>query len=298
MTRPAESAVIGGDAEDWEGDGCLPIAEAILRKASSILRKVTDTPRLEAEVLLCHLTGLGRVTLLAHPERTIPSEQVSDYWTLVRRRAAGYPLPYLIGRAEFYGLEFVVTPEVLIPRPETELLVELALERRPQTVVDVGTGSGCIAVALAVHLAQVRVWATDLAIAALRVAAANVRRHGVSGRVQLVQADLVSPLVGPVDLVVSNPPYVAQEEWMSLPLSVRRYEPALALEGGAQGLAVIRRILDTAPRLLQMGGILLLEIGAAQGRAAAALVQALLPEAQVAIHRDWAGRERVLEVRR
>lgn len=277
---------------------------AVLRAGAIHLQAVTDISRLEAEVLLAHVTGLSRTTLLAHPERPLPTIQQTNYQATVRRRASGYPLPYLTGLVEFYGLEFAVTPDALIPRPETETLVDLARQRQPEVVVDVGTGSGCIAVALAIHLPKAQIYATDLSAAALRVAAVNARRHGVQDRVRLIQCDLVGPLRGPVDLVISNPPYVAEGEWVSLPESVRRYEPRLALDGGADGLMVLRRLLAAAPRLLrrpehaegQPGGALLVEIGAAQGERAVALARSLLPEAHLDIHPDLAGRDRVLEI--
>lgn len=267
-----------------------------MREAASFLAPVTDTPRLEAESLLAFVTASSRTALLAHPERLLTADEQALYEQLVAQRAGGIPLPYLTRRVEFYGLEFTVTPDVLIPRPETEILVERALEREPRTVIDVGTGSGCVAVTLAVHLPHARVWATDLSGAALRVAAANACRHGVADRVAFIQADLLSPLRGPVDLVISNPPYVAEEEWSSLPASVREYEPRLALYGGRGGLEVIRRLLRDAPRLLQRGGTLLVEIGASQGSQAAALARACVPQACVRIHPDLAGRDRVLEV--
>ncbi len=271
---------------------------AALREGMDGLRAATDAPRLEAEVLLAHVTGLPRAALLAHPDRPLGSGQRARYQALVRRRAAGYPLPYLTGRVEFYGLEFAVSPAVLIPRAETETLVDLALARRPQRVVDVGTGSGCLAVALAVHLPTAHVIATDLSAPALRVAAANVRRHGVEERIRLIRCDLTAPLVGPFDLVIANPPYVARWEWPRLPASVRRYEPRLALDGGSDGLEVLRRLLAAAPRLLGAGGTLLVEIGAGQGAAAAELARAAWPAARVTIHPDLAGRPRVLEATR
>lgn len=270
---------------------------AALREGVDGLRAVTDAPHLEAELLLAHVANLPRAALLAHPDRPLVAAQRRRYRTLVRRRAAGYPLPYLTGRVEFYGLEFAVSPDVLIPRPETETLVDLALARQPRTVLDVGTGSGCVAVALAVHLPAVRVVATDLSAPALRVAAANARRHGVAERVRLIRCDLAGPLVGPFDLLVTNPPYVAEREWASLAESVRRHEPRLALDGGPDGLDVIRRLLAAAPRLLRADGALLVEIGAGQGAAAEALARSLLPEARVAIYPDLAGRPRVLEAR-
>lgn len=269
---------------------------AALREGTALLAPVTETARLEAEVLLTHVTGLTRTALLAHPERPLTADEQARYEDLLARRRAGIPLPYLTGHVEFFGLEFVVTPAVLIPRPETETLVERALAWDPQTVVDVGTGSGCVAVALAVRLPRACVYATDLSIAALRVAAMNARRHGVADRVHFLQADLASPIRGPVDLVVSNPPYVAEEEWASLPESVRGYEPRLALDGGPGGLMVVRRLLADAARLLRSGGALLVEIGAGQGSDAVALAQAAFPGAHIRIHPDLAGRDRILEV--
>ena len=281
---------------------------ASLRWASGVLCQVTDVPQLEAEILLSHVTGLSRATLLAHPDRPLPSNQPtnqltnqltnqqSNYQALIRRRASGYPLPYLTGRIEFYGLEFEVTPETLIPRPETETLVDLALAHRPATVVDVGTGCGCIAVALAAHLPNATVYAIEIAPPALAVARRNVERHGVAARVHLVAGDVLTPLSGPVHLIVSNPPYVPTGDCASLPVSVRDHEPRLALDGGPDGLSVIRRLLAQAPAKLRPGGRLLIEIGADQGEAATSLARTFFPQATIRVHPDLAGRDRVLEV--
>lgn len=266
-----------------------------LQEGTAYLRLVTDAPRLEAELLLSSVTGLSRASLLAHPDQVLPIPHCTTYLSLLHSRASGYPLPYLTRRIEFYGLEFAVTPDVLIPRPETETLVDLARQFQPRRIVDVGTGSGCIAVALAVHLPEARVFASDISAAALRVAAANVRRYGVQERVHLVRGDLVTPFAGPVDLVVSNPPYVAEQEWLSLPVSVW-HEPHMALDGGADGLEVIRRLLLAAPRILRPGGTLLVEIGAVQGQAVAALARSLAADGHIAVHPDLAGRDRVLEL--
>lgn len=269
---------------------------ASLRWASGVLRQVTDVPRLEAEVLLSHVTGLSRTALLAHPDRPLPTDQQTNYQALVRRRASGYPLPYLTGRIEFYSLEFEVTPETLIPRPETETLVDLALAHRPATVVDVGAGCGCIAVALAAHLPNTTVYAIEIAPAALAVARRNVERHGVTARVHMVNGDVLTPLSGPVHLIVSNPPYVPTGDCASLPVSVRDHEPRLALDGGPDGLSVIRRLLAQAPAKLRPGGRLLIEIGAGQGEAATSLAHTFFPQATIRVHPDLAGRDRVLEV--
>jgi release factor glutamine methyltransferase len=240
--------------------------------------------------------GLSRTALLAHPERPVTPEQESRFTELTARRAAHYPLPYLTGRAEFYGLDLWVTPEVLIPRPETELLVDLALAQQPASVVDVGTGSGCVAIALAVHLPRAFVYAIDVSSAALAVARGNAERHGVADRVRLIAGDLLTPRPRLVDLVVSNPPYVSADEWATLPQSVRDYEPRLALDGGPDGLAVIQRLLSEAPAVLRPGGVLLLEIGAGQADAVKYLAQTAFPQASMRIHPDLAGRDRVVEV--
>jgi len=267
-----------------------------LRRAAAELDVVTDVPRLEAEVLLAHVLQASRTALLTHPERSLTPNQLLSYRTLVRRRAADYPLPYLTGRIEFYGLEFEVTPEVLIPRPETEMLVDLALVRRSATVVDVGTGSGCIAVSLAVHLPKVIVFAIEISPAALAVAQRNAERHAVADRVRLMVGDALNPRPGPVDLIVSNPPYIPTGTCSSLPVSVRNHEPRLALDGGPDGTALLRRLLAQAPAVLRPGGGMLVEISVDQGEQASYLARTFFPQATVRVHPDLAGRDRVLEV--
>jgi release factor glutamine methyltransferase len=279
-------------------DGPLPVSSIrqTLQQTTADLQAVTGAPRLEAEVLLSHVTGVSRTVLLAHPERTITPDQLSRYQTLVRHRASGHPLPYLTGRAEFYGLEFEVTPDVLIPRPETEVLVDLALAHHPATVVDMGTGCGCIAVSLAAHLSRATICAIDILPAALAVARRNVERHGVAGRIRLIKGDVLTPRPSPVDLIVSNPPYISTSECASLPTSVRDHEPRLALDGGPSGLEIIQQLLMQAPAVLNPGGGLLIEIGAEQGEAASHLARTFFARAVVRIHPDLAGRDRVLEV--
>jgi release factor glutamine methyltransferase len=274
-----------------------------LQEATDSLRAITSAPRLEAEVLLSHVLDTSRTVLSAHPGYELTHSQLSSYHSLVRRRVSNYPLPYLTGRVEFYGLEFDVTPDVLIPRPETETLVDLALARRPATVVDVGTGSGCIAVALAAHLPGAIIYAIDISPAALAVAQRNAERHGVVEQVHLLVGDVLSPRPGPVDLIVSNPPYIPSGECASLPASVRDHEPRLALDGGPDGMAIIQQLLVQAPAVLRQpepeegraGGGLLIEIGADQGEVASQLARTFLPQAAVRVHPDLAGRDRVLE---
>jgi release factor glutamine methyltransferase len=230
--------------------------------------------------------------------------QIEVYVDAVRRREGGVPLPYVLGRVEFFGLDFVVTPDVLIPRPETELLVEHALAylesqaflNSPGAVIDVGTGSGCIAISLAVTLRNLQVTAIDIDAAALKVARSNGLRHGVEDRVHYVLGDLLTPVAGPFKLILSNPPYIAEGEWQDLPASVRQ-EPRSALLSGPDGLAAVRRLLDQASSRLAPGGLLLIEIGSEQAHMVQALARAVFPGAQIEIHPDLAGLPRLLTVR-
>ena len=270
-----------------------------LRWASAQLSPHTDRPHVEAELLLAHLLHQPRAYLWAHPEAALTPQQAADYAACVQRRAAGEPLPYITGQIEFFGLTFTVTPDVLIPRPETETLVEAALawlKAHPDAVaVDVGTGSGCIAAALAVHAPALRLYAIDISPAALRVARANAERHTVAEHITFLEGDLLTPLPEAVDLIVSNPPYVTDDEWDALPLSVRQ-EPRTALLAGADGLDAIRQLLAQAQTRLRPGGLMLVEIGERQGEAAQALARAAFPKANVTILSDLAGKDRVLRI--
>jgi release factor glutamine methyltransferase len=271
--------------------------------ARDLLRAAPNArlPRLEAELWLAHILGVSRTRLLAHLDDPVPPEQEADFRAGLTRLAAGEPLPYLTGRTEFYGLEFTVTPATLIPRPETEHLVDAALARIEKpgagtTVTDVGTGSGCVAIALAVHRPALRLYALDISPAALEVAERNAHRHGVADRIDFRSGHLLAPLRGvQVDLIVANLPYVSDHEWSELPVGVRDYEPAGALRGGPEGLVLIRELLKAAPGVLWPDGTILLEIGAAQGPDALAVARASLPAtARMTLHSDYAGRDRIL----
>jgi release factor glutamine methyltransferase len=270
-----------------------------LHWASSLLAAHVDRPQVEAELLLARLLNQPRTYLYAHPEASLNSEQAATYARWVERRAAGEPLPYITGQIEFFGLMFAVTPDVLIPRPETETLVETALtwlKTHPAaTAVDVGTGSGCIPVALAVHAPALHIYATDISSAALQVARANAERHNVADRITFIEGDLLTPLSEQVDLIVSNPPYVAESEWDALPLSVQQ-EPRLALLSGTDGLDAIRRLVQQARTRLAPGGLMLVEIGERQGEAAWAFAQAAFPKADISIFPDLAGKDRILKI--
>lgn len=276
---------------------------AALRAAAEALAARSESPQMEAQVLLSRLLDLDRARLLAHPERTLTPAQRACYESLVRQRAGGVPLPYLTGRRAFYRYEFVVSPEVLIPRPETEHLVEAGLAwagaHAPHgeglTLVDVGTGSGAIAVSLAAALPRATVYATDISPSALAVAHCNARRVGVAN-VRFCQGHLLEalPAAMSLDLVVANLPYVPSAELESL--AVARHEPRLALDGGPDGLRVIHQLLAQAPARVAPSFCLLLEIGAGQSEAVQELCRAAFPGARIRVIRDYAGHDRVIEV--
>lgn len=263
------------------------------------LASTSASPSLDAQVLLAHVLEVPRAWVLAHPEARIPPAADRSLERALRRLEAGEALPHVLGSWEFYGLQFTVTPAVLIPRPETELLVETArawLEANPdrRRVADVGTGSGCIAVSLAAHLPDLRVLASDLSWQALRCARRNARAHGVADRIQFVQADLLSPLDHSCDVVCANLPYVPSQELPSLEVYGR--EPTLALDGGPDGLREVERLLHQAPPLLARGGVLLLEIDSRAGQAALVRARRTFPHAEVSLRPDLAGRDRLLVV--
>lgn len=257
----------------------VSVGEA-LQAARLRLRAASKNPRRDAELLLAHLLGCDRVDLAAHPERLLSPSEADHFESLIRRRLANEPVQYMTGVQEFFGLPFEVSPAVLIPRPETEHLVEAVLERLNQEselrIVDVGTGSGAIAVALAHALPRSQVTAVDLSPAALEVAHRNAQRHGVAVRVTFLHSDLLAAVDGTdFDAVVSNPPYIAEGE--VLEPQVTNYEPHSALYAGPAGLEIYERLIPQAARVLKPQGWLMLEIGYGQRPA----VQCLLA--------DWTG---------
>lgn len=257
----------------------VPIVEAI-REASEILRQagVSDARR-EAGSLLQHVLGRDRTFIVTHAEDLITPAEQESFRECVARRAEGEPLQYITGRQAFFGLDFEVTKEVLIPRPETELLVETALalvdEGPAPSICDVGTGSGCIAVALLHENPRATAIGIDLSIEAIAVARRNAARHSVAGRISFLVADCLSALETgkPIfDLVVSNPPYVAASALNGLQREVRDHEPRLALTPGVDGLTIIRRLLLDSGAFVKAGGHLLMEIGFDQGEAVGRLI--------------------------
>lgn len=289
------------------------IREACLQASSFFAKHGVEEPRSNAELLLMHVLEIERVALLRDWNEPFPAGLVDSWEEVVRRKAAGEPVQYIIGEQWFYGRPFFVTAAVLIPRPETELLVEAVLEAADElwpplgdavpTVVDVGTGSGAIAVTLAVQRPGWRVCASDLSEDALAVARTNAGRHEAAGRMAFVQGDLLAPFAQRgagalgaeavrVDVLVSNPPYIPADELAGLQREVRDYEPRLALDGGADGLDPYRKMVLQLPDLLQLPRIVAFELGMGQAQDVAALLRDYGAWNEVRIITDYAGIER------
>jgi release factor glutamine methyltransferase len=271
--------------------------------AAQLTRAGCDTPVLDAEVLLAHALGQSRTWLYTYPHAGLSPEQSKYFADMLARRLQREPVAYITGHKEFFALDFEVNRHTLIPRPETELLVETALTlARPNptlTIVDVGAGSGCLAVTLAHHLSQARLLAVDISADALAVARRNAHRHGAANRISFFLGDLLAPVSAPVDMIVSNPPYVSQAALTGPAAApeVSRWEPRLALAAGRDGLAVIRRLLPQAAAGLKPGGALLVEIGFDQGPAVHAMAARHFPAAAISIQPDLAGLPRLLVVK-
>jgi len=289
------------------GHDALPQASTVcdaLAWATAVLSAAeVPSARLDAEVLLAHVLGWTRARLYAAPEQELTDAQREAFEATVERRRGHEPVPYIVGQREFYALDFVVDRRVLIPRPETELLVEHALESAGQlqsvpglTLVDVGTGSGIVAVSLAVHLPHAVVYATDASAEALQVAALNAARHHVSDRVRFLHGHLLGPLSQPVHIIVANLPYISTWRVTSLASSVVNYEPRLALDGGLDGLRLVDELLSQAGHWLRPGGVIWLEIGAFQGQRSLALARQYFPSAQAEVYQDYAGLDRNVRI--
>jgi release factor glutamine methyltransferase len=270
----------------------------------SRLESTSDTASLDAQVLLAHQLKRPRSWVLAHPEASLTNNQITTLEESVTRLLGGQPLAYILGDWEFFGLEFEVTPDVLIPRPETELLVERAITwlrkltvgDRILRVMDVGTGSGCIAIAMAVNVPNIIVTATDISPAALRVAHKNAEMMHVSDRITFVEADLFPELSipDPFSLIVANLPYIPTN--ILKKTTVYGREPTLALDGGPDGLTIIRRFLKKAPFWLLPGGLLMFEIESSEGASVQLLATNTFPNARIQLHKDLAGYDRLLEI--
>jgi release factor glutamine methyltransferase len=278
----------------------VTVQEALLGGVRA-LREVSEEAHLEAELLLCQALQTDRVHLYQRLQEPLAPELEGRYRGLLQRRLAHEPTPYILGRHESYGLDLEVTPDALIPRSETEMLVEFALaflrDRPAALVADVGSGSGAIALSLAANLAQdARILAIDISLPALRLARRNAGRLSLFGRIDFVLADLLTAQGAPLDLIVANLPYVRTADWESA-LPEVRHEPRASLDGGPDGLRIIARLLEQAPPLLKPGGAVFLEIGEGQGAEAKRLALREFPDAGVSVHADLAGLDRVLEIR-
>ncbi len=272
--------------------------QELLKWATAVLREQgIESPRLDAEILLAHTLGLTRSQLHARMDDQADPVAEETFRSLVSRRAEHEPVAYITGQKEFYGLDLAIDRRVLIPRPETETLVEVALSiaRRNDIspLAEVGVGSGAIAVALAVNLPSVEIFAIDASAGALEVAEVNCQRHGVLDRVHLLPGDLLEPLPEPVGFIVANLPYVSREELETLPPDIIKYEPLTAIDGGEDGLRHMHRLLGQASSKLNPPGIICLEIGATQALAVNELVRQQFPGATVGLVRDLAGLDRV-----
>jgi len=247
------------------------LKDALTSAISRLTAAHVGSPRMNAELLLMFTLGCDRAYLFAHPERELTADERARYAEALKRRAHGIPAQYITGHQEFWGMDFIVTPAVLIPRPETEHVIETVLKLSnegrasapggPTHIVDVGTGSGCIALALAKELPQAKIHATDISSAALEVAHANAARHQLENRIHFQQTDLLQGL-DPLafDFVVSNPPYVGESEADQVQLEVRKCEPRKAVFAGPTGLEVIQRLIPQAHAMLKPGGWLVFEI--------------------------------------
>jgi len=280
------------------------LREALQSTTQTLCKARIADASIEAELLLSHILGVSKTQLYTEPERGLTPMEVEHLSDLIRRRVDHEPAAYILGHCEFYGIDFYIDCHTFIPRPETELLVEKAVEiaegisqtRRRITIADIGTGCGTIAVSLALALPQAKIYATDVSTSALQVAEMNCQRHGVNRQVKLLQGNLLEPLSQPVDMIVANLPYIKDCEFGDLSPEIREYEPMIALAGGRDGLDKIQRILEQMPGKLNYGACFILEIGQGQSGMVTSLIESYLPQASIELISDLSGIERVVKV--
>ena len=276
----------------------MTIKQALSQARRVLAANSTENASLESELLLRHALKVSRVQLYLDLSRELSPEQEETFGHLIRRRLNGEPSAYITGHREFYGLDFYVDPGVLIPRPESELLVEKALQLAQShhiaTITDIGTGCGAIAISLALNLPEVKIYATDISVSALEVALINCQKHGVVDRICLLHGDMLDPIPEPVDLIIANLPYVKESEVSQKRLA--NFEPQLALNGGSDGLEKVRQLCQQAGSKLRPQGCLLLEIGQGQGKTVTTFLHGLFPEVAVEVAPDLSGIERVVSL--
>jgi release factor glutamine methyltransferase len=296
VTQPSGSSSAPAE-EPWTVRRVLEWTTSHLKKHGS------DTPRLDAEILLAHARGCPRIPLYTQFDEPLSDAVRGQMRDLVKRRANAEPVAYLVGQREFFSLSFRVTPEVLIPRPDTETLVLEILDetksRSSTKMLDLCTGSGCVAVSVAKNSPSVNVTATDISPAAIAIARENAERHHVSDRVELLESDLFSaiPAGTKFDVIASNPPYVAAAEIETLDKEVAVHEPRLALDGGADGMDILKKIITAAPEFSVPGGLLLLEFASEQAEALVKFAEAHGAYEKISVREDLGKRPRVLKAR-
>lgn len=279
------------------------LAQALQQSAHVLSLNDIDDSHIEARMLLGHITKLSPAQIYTQPERTLSKEQEGNLQELVERRLRHEPAAYIVNHREFYGIDFYVDSRVLIPRPETELLVDTAIEfasstylARPLLIADIGTGCGAIAVSLALNLPHSKIHATDVSPLALEVARLNCERHAVTDRITLLQGNLLEPLPEPVDLLVANLPYIKSSELANLSPEIIQFEPIIALDGGQRGLDYVRQLLEQAEGRINAKGCLLLEIGQNQENEVSHLIRSLLNKVNFVFISDLNGIKRVVKI--
>jgi len=280
------------------------LREALQSATQTLLKAGISDASIEAQLLLGYVLGMSKTQVYTEPERALTQAETERLRHLVQRRLNREPIAYILQRCEFFGIDFYVDYDAFIPRPETEILVEEAIklaehlaQRKEQIeIADIGTGCGAIAISLALAIPKAKIYATDISASALKVAQVNCRRHGVNGRVELLQGDLLAPLPQAVDIVVANLPYIKDCEFKDLSPEIINFEPMMALAGGKDGLDKIRQLLEQMSGKLNSGGSFLLEVGQGQGETVKCLVSKYFPGASIKLIPDLGGIDRVVEV--
>jgi release factor glutamine methyltransferase len=274
-----------------------------LQEASKKLEHKADTPLLDAQVILCHVLRVDRLYLIVNKERVLTNEEICKYNGMIEKRLYGVPVQYIIGRQEFMGLDFYVEEGVLIPRPDTEILIEKVLDSIDKesicSIVDIGTGSGAITITLAKYIRNSHVYSIDISKKALDIARRNAEEHDMLPKISFLNGSLFDPLSnmgieGRIDVLVSNPPYIPTDDIENLQIEVSKFEPRIALDGGKDGLDFYKEIINRAPKYLRQGGFMALEVGHDQARRVMELMEEKNRYIDIEITKDLAGIERVV----
>lgn len=282
----------------------MTLGDALYLTRCELAAANLDCATTEAELLLRHVLGISKTQIYSEPEQLLTTREINRLRHLTQRRLLHEPIAYILRCCEFYGIEFYIDHRALIPRPETELLVEEAINfarhhfspGNKLTIADIGTGSGAIAISLALALPKVKIYATDISASALEVANINRRRYKVDSQVELLQGNLLEPLPEPVDTIVANLPYIRNCELQTLSPEITNFEPTLAIAGGNDGWDKIRLLLDQVPGKLRPEGYLLLEIGQRQDKAVSSMINSYFPQARVELIPDLSGINRVVRI--